>query len=96
MVNRNIESFQEIFGSDLPQHRPQGLFAVEHSPKSLHQGLSPTDGLCLTLLVLFRPAMEDVSIIGKYVWEELDADESRDMEKVIAAKHGLVSLSVLR
>lgn len=40
--------------------------------------------------------MEDISIIGKYVWEELNADESRDMEKVIAAKHGLVSLSVLR
>lgn len=50
----------------------------------------------MTLLILFRPAAEDVSIIGKYVWEELDADESRDMEKLIAAKHGLVSLSVLR
>lgn len=61
-----------------------------------NQGYSPTDGLCMTLLILFRPAAEDVSIIGKYVWEELEVDESRDMEKLIAAKHGLVSLSVLR
>lgn len=80
----------------MPQHRPQGLFSVEHLPQGRNQGNSPTDGICLTLLVLFRPAMEEIGIIGKYEWHELDEEESRDMEKLIAAKHGLVSLNVLR
>lgn len=40
--------------------------------------------------------MEEIGIIGKYEWHELDEEESRDMEKLIAAKHGLVSLNVLR
>lgn len=69
---------------------------MEHLAQTRNQGHSPTDGICLTLLVLFRPPAEEVSIIGKYEWKELEEAESQDMEKLIAAKHGLVSLSVLR
>lgn len=91
-----IKFLKEIFGSDLPQHRPQGILSVEHQPEGKNSVNSPTDGICLNLLVLFRPPVEEVSMIGKYEWKELDEDASRDMAKLIAAKSNLVALNVLR
>ncbi|XP_024945374.1 8-oxo-dGDP phosphatase NUDT18 isoform X2 [Cephus cinctus] len=68
--NRNLHStlhkfMVEIFGDNVAQHRPHGLFSVEFS------GGEGGDGLCFTLLVSFRPPLEEVPIIGKYVWHEL-------------------------
>ncbi|XP_055695496.1 8-oxo-dGDP phosphatase NUDT18 [Lutzomyia longipalpis] len=89
-----IKFMKEIFGADLPQHKPQGLFSIEHSPSEAAS--TATDGICLTILVLFRPPLEEVSLIGKYVWEELSPEASHEMEKLITAKHALIGLSVLR
>ncbi|KAL7301226.1 hypothetical protein TKK_0006191 [Trichogramma kaykai] len=55
----------EIFGEGIPQHKPHGLLSVEFS------GQGEGDGVCLTLLISFRPALEEVSISGKYIWHEL-------------------------
>ena len=46
----------EIFGADLPQHRPHGMLSVEHSGKPAHSN----DGSCFTLLVSIRVALEEV------------------------------------
>jgi len=46
----------EVFGADLPAHRPHGLLSVEHSGRPAHSN----DGLCLTLLVSVRIPIEDV------------------------------------
>uniref|UniRef100_A0A1L8DM12 Putative nudix hydrolase fgf-2 n=1 Tax=Nyssomyia neivai TaxID=330878 RepID=A0A1L8DM12_9DIPT len=89
-----IKFMKEIFGADLPQHKPLGLFSIEHSPSEIAS--TTTDGICLTILVLFRPPLEEVSLIGKYVWEELSPEASHEMEKLITAKHALIGLSVLR
>ena len=78
----------EIFGNDLPQHRyvlsprisfltrnifheffrPHGLLSIEHSGKPAHSN----DGCCLTLLLSVRIPLEDVVLIDKYAWLELD------------------------
>ncbi|XP_014217500.1 8-oxo-dGDP phosphatase NUDT18 [Copidosoma floridanum] len=55
----------DIFGEGIPQHKPHGLLSVEYS------GIGEGDGLCLTLLISFRPPLEEVSINGKYIWHEL-------------------------
>jgi 8-oxo-dGDP phosphatase len=47
------------------QHKPHGLLSVEFS------GGEGGDGLCLTLLVSFKLPLEDLSIVGKYIWHEL-------------------------
>ncbi len=58
----------EIFGSELPAHRPHGLLSVEHSGKPSHSN----DGCCLTLLVSVRVPLESVCLIDKYSWLPLD------------------------
>ncbi|XP_058791810.1 8-oxo-dGDP phosphatase NUDT18 [Phymastichus coffea] len=55
----------EIFGEGIPQHKPHGLLSVEFN------GNGEGDGLCLTLLISFRPPLEEVSISGKYIWHEV-------------------------
>ncbi|KAG7209466.1 hypothetical protein KM043_015555 [Ampulex compressa] len=68
--NRSVLStlhnfMMEIFGSGVPQHKPHGILSVEFS------GGQGGDGLCLTLLVSFKLPLEDVTIVGRYVWHEL-------------------------
>ena len=46
----------ELFGAELPQHRPHGILSVEHSAS-----LQQTDGICLNVLVVFRPPLEEVN-----------------------------------
>ena len=58
----------EIFGSDLPAHRPHGLLNVEHSGKPAQSN----DGCCLTLLVSIRVPLEEVCLIDKYSWMEVE------------------------
>lgn len=57
--------FQEILGKNVAQHRPHGLLSVEFG------GRIGFDGLCLTVLVSFKPFLEEVSSVGgKYSWHE--------------------------
>ena len=65
----------EIFGSDLPAHRPHGILSVEHSGKPAHSN----DGCCLTLLVSIRVPLEEVCLIDKYSWMELEAALGQEM-----------------
>lgn len=58
----------EMFGADLPPHRPHGILSIEHSGKPA----TSNDGLCLTLLVSVRIPLEDVCLIDKYSWLQLD------------------------
>ena len=48
--------------------RPHGLLSVEHSGKPAHSN----DGCCLSLLISVRVPLEDVVLIDKYAWLELD------------------------
>ena len=71
--NRSIHStlkkyMVEIFGNDLPPHRPHGLLSIEHSGKPAHSN----DGSCATLIISVRIPLEDVVLIDKYAWLELD------------------------
>ncbi|XP_069955727.1 8-oxo-dGDP phosphatase NUDT18 isoform X4 [Cherax quadricarinatus] len=82
----------EIFGSDLPPHRPQGVLNVElktSSPSGNH------DGMCLTLLVPVRKALEDVPLIDKYSWIELSKPVGEDLLNRMG-KNMTVPLNVIR
>lgn len=58
----------DLFGAEVPPHKPHGLLSVEHDPRENE------DGACLTLLVAFRSPLEEVPIIGKCVWHEVSKD----------------------
>ncbi|XP_046645727.1 8-oxo-dGDP phosphatase NUDT18-like isoform X2 [Daphnia pulicaria] len=61
----------EMFGADLPSHRPHGVLALGHNyqprPKI-------SDGLCLTLLVSVRLPLEEVGLIDKYSWFQVSLE----------------------
>ena len=59
---------QEIFGADLPSHRPHGVLALGHR---YQQRPKTGDGLGLTLLVSVRLPLEEVGLIDKYSWFEV-------------------------
>lgn len=83
---------QEIFGSDLPPHRPQGILNAElktSNPSGTH------DGVCLSLLVPIRKALEDVALIDKYSWVELPKQLGEDLLNRMA-KNMIVPLNVIR
>ncbi|KAH8394606.1 hypothetical protein KR215_011987 [Drosophila sulfurigaster] len=82
----------EIFGAELPQHRPHGLLSLEHSPSND----DATDGLCLNLLVAFRPALEEISLIGKSIWQELSQPLDEALARILSSKHGSIPLNVIR
>nr|XP_027209633.1 8-oxo-dGDP phosphatase NUDT18-like [Penaeus vannamei] len=82
----------EIFGSDLPPHRPQGVLNVElqtSSPRGSH------DGLCITILVPIRKALEEVPLIDKYSWVELPKPLGEDLLNRMG-KNMIVPLNVIR
>lgn len=87
----SILCFQEIFGADVPAHKPHGLLSVEHcgKPEAMH------DGLCLTMLVSFRVPLEDAFPIDKYSWVQV----SRELgEKLLCClpKDMTLPLNVIR
>lgn len=109
----------ELFGAELPQHRPHGLFSVEHnagdartmtlstSPTSApgirnniqnnHQSINqPSDGICLNVLVIFWPPLEEVALIGKCTWQELSKDLEVKLNRILASKHSTIPLHVIR
>ncbi|KAK7063054.1 putative Nudix hydrolase [Halocaridina rubra] len=82
----------EIFGSDLPPHRPQGVLSVElktSSPVGSH------DGMCMTILVPIRKALEDVPLIDKYSWIELSKALGEDLLARMG-KNMIIPLNVIR
>ncbi|CAH0399830.1 unnamed protein product [Chilo suppressalis] len=78
----------EMFGADVGQHRPLGLLNVEADPA--------TDGLCLTLLVVFRAPLEEVPMIGKCIWQELSRDNENRLLSIITSKNMAIELHVVR
>lgn len=78
----------EMFGADVGQHRPLGLLNVEADPGA--------DGLCLTLLVAFRPPLEEVPLIGKCAWQELSGENENRLLSLITTKNSTVELHVVR
>lgn len=81
----------EIFGNDLPPHRPHGLLSVEHSGKPAHSN----DGCCLSLLISVRVPLEDVVLIDKYAWLELDKSLGEEILGRLG-KNMTIPLAVIR
>lgn len=78
----------EMFGADVGQHRPMGLLNVEADPSE--------HGCCLSLLVAFRPPLEDVPLIGKCAWQELNREHEDKILSLIATKNSIIDLVVVR
>ncbi|CAG4930903.1 unnamed protein product [Colias eurytheme] len=88
-VHSTLRRFMvEMFGADVAQHRPLGLFNVEADP-SAH-------GCCLSLLVVFRPPLEEVPLIGKCAWHELSQEVERNLLPVVSRKNSTIELHVVR
>lgn len=83
----------ELFGAELPQHRPHGILSVEHNPSPMPH---TTDGICLNVLVVFRPALEEVSLIGKCVWHELSKQLEERLGRMLSSKTSTIPLNVIR
>lgn len=61
---------QEIFGADVPTHKPHGVLSVEHHGKPE----ATNDGLLLTVIVAFRVPLEEVFPIDKYTWLQVNQE----------------------
>ncbi|XP_037952329.1 8-oxo-dGDP phosphatase NUDT18 [Teleopsis dalmanni] len=83
----------ELFGAELPQHRPHGILSVEHSPSAIPY---TTDGICLNVLVVFRPPLEEVSLIGKCIWHELSKPLEDKLGRMLSSKNSTIPLNVIR
>lgn len=88
-VHSTLRRFMvEMFGADVAQHRPLGVLNVEADPSA--------DGCCLSLLVLFRPPLEEVPLIGKCAWHELSQEVAKDLIPVVTSKNATIELHVVR
>ncbi|XP_073981604.1 8-oxo-dGDP phosphatase NUDT18 [Rhodnius prolixus] len=61
----------DIFGADVPPHKPHGIVSVEHCGEPAG---GVNDGMCLTMLVSFRVPLENVFLIDKYTWFMISKD----------------------
>lgn len=99
-IHATLRKFMiELFGSELPQHRPQGVLSIEHSPALQNNGGNAViaDGICVTILVIFRPALEDVSILkSKCVWHEVSRSLEERLCEVLSSKNSTLALHVVR
>ncbi|XP_014259150.1 8-oxo-dGDP phosphatase NUDT18 [Cimex lectularius] len=82
----------DIFGADVPPHKPHGIICVEHQPKTTE---SVKDGLCLTLLVSFRVPLEEVFPIDKYTWFRV-SKELGDALLSLMPRNMTIPLNVIR
>ncbi|XP_035212912.1 8-oxo-dGDP phosphatase NUDT18-like [Stegodyphus dumicola] len=82
---------QILFGAKPPPHKPHGILSVEHCA-----GVSAEhDGLCMTILISCKSALEDVAVSSNYAWLEIRKDlGERLVERV--KKNKCVYLNVLR
>lgn len=94
-IHATLRKFMiELFGAELPQHRPHGILSIEHSPAPL---TNTCDGICFTVLVIFRPPLEEVSILkSKCVWHEVSQDIDERLCEVLMSKHLSLALHVVR
>jgi len=81
----------EIFGADIPQHKPHGFLSVEHSGRPADSN----DGCCLSLLVSVKVPLESVCLIDKYSWLELDKPLGEQLLSRLA-KNMTIPLAVIR
>jgi len=81
----------EIFGAEIPAHKPHGLLSLEHSGRPANSN----DGCCLSLLISVKVPMESVCLIDKYSWLELDRMVG-DQLLARLAKNMTVPLVVIR
>lgn len=69
-VHTALKKFvQSIFSSEPPPHKPHGVLSLEHSGAPVGEH----DGLCLTLLVSCKAALEDLSLSPRYTWLEVSS-----------------------
>lgn len=96
-IHATLRKFMiELFGAELPQHRPHGILSIEQSPTSTSNSIS-TDGLCITLLVIFRPPLEEVSILkNKCVWHEVAKPIDDSICDILTSKNSTIALHVVR
>lgn len=112
-IHATLRKFMiELFGAELPQHRPHGVLSIEHSPMPVissngggatHNNGSTTivtpkgDGICITLLVIFRPPLEEVSILkSKCIWHEVSKPIDDRLCEVLMSKNTTLALHVVR
>jgi len=57
---------------------------------------SDADGICLNLLVAFRPPLEEISLIGKCIWQELGAPLDEMLGRIVSSKNASIPLNVVR
>lgn len=99
-IHATLRKFMiELFGAELPQHRPHGILSVEHAPNktTASNNTSVGDGLCITVLVIFRPALEDVSLLkSKCVWHEVSKNIDERITEVLSSKNSTLALHVVR
>ncbi|XP_031632735.1 8-oxo-dGDP phosphatase NUDT18 [Contarinia nasturtii] len=94
----------ELFGAELPQHRPHGVLSIEHLPKQATNSAESNgslaakgDGICITILCLFRPPLEEVSILkSKCIWHEVSKQIDDRICEVLSAKNTTLALHVVR
>lgn len=92
-IHSTLRKFMiELFGAELPAHRPHGVLSIEHKPNSV----SITDGICITVLVVFKATLEEVSLIGKCTWHELSRELSDQMTFLVSSKNSSLPLHVVR
>ncbi|CAH1996940.1 unnamed protein product [Acanthoscelides obtectus] len=80
----------DLFGAEVPPHRPCGILSVEHDAST------GKDGVCLTLLVAFRVPLEEVPIIGKCVWHEITKGLGDKLLQRVSLKNSTIPLHVVR
>ncbi|XP_044757638.1 8-oxo-dGDP phosphatase NUDT18 [Coccinella septempunctata] len=78
----------DLFGAGVPIHKPHGILSVEHH-------YSNGDGLCITLLVVFKPPLEEVPIIGKCVWHETSTELGDNLLQRVSNKNSTIPLHVI-
>ncbi|KAJ8984898.1 hypothetical protein NQ317_002738 [Molorchus minor] len=90
-IHSTLRKFMvELFGAEVPAHRPHGLLSVEYDPST------DKDGVCLTLLVAFRAPLEEVPIIGKCVWHETSKELGDKLLHRVASRCSTFPLHVIK
>lgn len=105
-IHATLRKFMiELFGAELPQHRPHGILSVEYAPRisssnshsNCSSGTEIGDGLCISLLVIFRPPLEDVSILkSKCIWHEVSQSVDDRICEMLSSKNSTLALHVVR
>lgn len=105
-IHATLRKFMiELFGAELPQHRPHGILSIEHLPRTAVNGVgngtgaakATGDGICITILVIFRPALEEVSILkSKCVWLEVSKATDDRIGELLSMRNSTLALHVVR